>query len=761
MAKPKSKDLRLTAAQKKELTSLFGEVDQHADKLARQLAAVLSTTAAADKSRSAATSAAGWDPDAVVKRALAASELHQDQDSTPSAFRVGLRKLWHHNFDHDRASSPAWPWLIAGSLFAAACLAWLVGIAGVTGLLGGPIGYAATVGGLLTLFGGVIAGIGPARRKLLGWLPAGWTAWLIGAVVDGLVWLGLVAGEGMTALRFCWWLVSTVAFGARWWSYVRAPYPSGPSEPRPVDDATAAARVLERFYKYLACPNGPLAGAELVGLHAYQHGLRGVLQLVPGKQSLATVMQAKPKISTALDYYDDEIVIEHNRTRKDAKPSELDIQIVTKSPIKNTIYFDVPVYCDGKILLGPYADGIGQAQYTLYSPGGIRSGYILGSTSSGKSRLIETIALTAMVETPTVLIYLDGQEGASSHLLWDHALWRGGPEQAREIQASLLKIIRARQRYNRYRKWTGFRPAPDWPGIFVIVDECQDIFTINPLLWAKIARTGRKVGAAILAASQVTTLDAFGGSDALRSSLVAGNAIAMRTASDVQSQIFPGLKVDLTELPGHLPGYAYTTSQDGSTRTAPFRGRKLLYTDDLADLAKPPADVRTAEDWFANLPAQQLDPISEKAAGPAFANRHQVAADEDAELERMFADITNLDDLLAAIDADDAATNTGSESPAEVHDVVTGPGGAPAVVFPEFIPVSHTTGRPAAPAGLTTAQEAAFDAITGGAATPSEVGNAIAASKQRAHTLLTQLVDKGHLTTDGRGRYHLALTANR
>jgi hypothetical protein len=672
----------------------------------------------------------GTDPDAVTAEALAAVDR-------PGPLRSGLKSVRHRN---KRALRP---WLIAAGVFAGTMIAWLLGLGMDASTL---VGVAAPVLGLLAAGGAAAL----YRGKLAAWLPQGWLPWLIGAVVDAAVWIGIVAADGLTLLRFAWWLISTVLFGLRWWSQVRLAYPDGPRQAPALDDPTAAARLIEKFTSRLACKGGPLEGARLTAVEPYQHGLTGIIELVGGKQSLATVMSVKPRISTALGYYDDDIVIEHNRARL---PSQLDIQVVTRSPIKENVYFDLPVYRDGKILLGPYADGKGGAVFVLYTDDSMESGYILGSKGSGKSRVIETIALTALDQTPTVVVYLDGQDGASSPLLWEHALWRGGPKEAATILASLLRIKNYRQKYNRYHRRTGFAPTPEMPGILVIVDECHEIFGKGQRRWAKLCREGRKVGIAILAASQVTTLDAFGGAgdhgDVIRSSLVSSNGIALRTLSKVQSAIFPGLSVDLTALP-KIPGYGYTIaeSDEGALRTAPFRGRFLVYERQAATLDLP-TGVRTAESWFVGLPAQKLDPRSAAAAGAPFANRHAHAEAERAELERMFDGNVDFDQFLADLDDDEDldAQPVGREIPADEL------GGARVVSFRKFIPAPVPNPRQAA--DLTEAQTTVYAAVAAGHTSPTAIAEAVGVSRQAIHKHLDKLIAGGHLTND-RGTYTTA-----
>lgn len=369
---------------------------------------------------------------------------------------------------------------------------------------------------------------------------------------------------------------------------------------------------------------------------------------------------------------------------------------------------------------------------------------MLGSKGSGKSRVLEIVALTAMACSPTVVFYVDGQNGASSPLLWENALWHAGPDDAPQMLRSLLAIKDYRQLYNRKHKLTGFTPGPELPGVLVIVDECHKIFTDQTSAqWADLAREGRKLGIGVLAASQVTTLDAFGGgahADALRSSLVSSNGIALRTASKVQSSVFPGLSVDLMSLP-KLPGFGYTVDDgDDQHRTAPFRNRWLIGDKQAAHRDQPlPDGVHTAEAWFAHVAAnQQLDDASAHAAGRAFADRHAKAVREHAELDALFAHATG--------------TASGSERSAAAGPVL--------VPFPRLDHLSSfkpaqpdPPRRRRPPDGLTDAQYRVWDTINCGVTSTSEIASVLGISDRRVRVLVAELESAGHVVKTGRSHY--------
>ncbi|MQA63913.1 MAG: hypothetical protein GEU86_21160 [Actinophytocola sp.] len=673
------------------------------------------------------------------------------RDSDRLTVGEGLRSLAHRN------QRQLYPWLVmllvAASGYAAALVGWAAGHDFLVGWIATGLSATAVTSVVITV----------AVRKTHPY----WAGWLTVCAVNAVAWISVTAFHGFDYSHLVWLYGSTCLLGLRWWRHVRHPHPTGPAgtDREPV----AGARLMEDWASNAGCPGGPVAGARLANVTPYKHGFTGEVQLVRGKQSLSDIQTVLPRLSTALDVAQEHLIVE---AHPDGPPSRLRIQVVTKSPVSTAVYFDQPVYRDGRILLGPYADGIGEATFVLYTDDSMESGYVLGSKGSGKSRVLETVALTAIACTPTVVFYIDGQNGASSPLLWEHALWHAGPDDAPQMLRSLLSIKDYRQLYNRKHKLTGFTPGPELPGILVIVDECHKIFTEQTSArWADLAREGRKLGMGILGASQVTTLDAFGGgqhADALRSSLVSSNGIALRTASKVQSSVFPGLSVDLMALP-KLPGFGYTVDDgDDQHRTAPFRNRWLIGDRQAAQLDEPlPDGVFTAEAWFDHVARnQQLDQRSAHAAGRAFADRYARAEREQAELDALFAE----DPTASAVGRTDGAC----------PDIVrgnAGESGAVVVPFPQlpelapFEPSSSAddanedrdepAGRVPAPSGLTDAQYRVWDALNCGLGGTSEVAEALGISDRRVRVLVAELDSAGHVARTGRGQYVTTVAEDR
>jgi DNA-binding CsgD family transcriptional regulator len=727
--------------------------DQAAQQLAKNLAHVVVNAMVAAAARTA--SSAGEPGTAVAVREKTAPATSSGESvENRMGVRSGLRSAAHRN------RKALYPWGLAAGLCAGGHLAWLIGWGNDAT---GPVTAVVAAAAVIAV---VVAAVRPRRRRCR--LPADWAPWAALAALNGLAWLILTVAYGPSYGRLVWLAVATAVFGLRWWAHVRRPYPTSGRDPREPLDRPAPAVVVEpaitrselvdRWNKYLSRPGSPLAGSTVDDdVRAIEHGLVATIRLVPGKQSLQTVRQALPLISTALDSYPEDTIIERHPS---GPPSMLQLTVVTTPAVTAPVLFDRPVYDNGKLLLGPYRDGVGNAQISLYSPNSMETGFVLGSRGSGKSRLLEKFALSAMAQGNTVVVYLDGQNGASSPLLWEYALWSGGPAEVPYIMQGLSGFMAYRQLYLRYHRLPGLTPSRELPGILVIVDECHRIWDRTTVeWWANASREWRKLLGGIFASTQVATLkEAFGGSDALRSNLCAGNGIALRTMSDVQQQVFPGLNAKLSELPkggGH--GYTVDEGDTGKARTAPFRDQWLIGQSDINEgIITPPPGIQTAEAWFAEVSGyQQLDPRTAAAGGDAFTGRLARADHDRAELEKMFTGGVLVDFApppSMATPAPQANTAGGADAQVIQFPRFTAPT-ATATLERPATPAAAVDQGPRKPEQLTAAQARVWDVIAAGKGRPAEIAAILNISTAAVHKHLTQMLTDGHIRRAEHGNY--------
>lgn len=375
----------------------------------------------------------------------------------------------------------------------------------------------------------------------------------------------------------------------------------------------------------------------------------------------------------------------------------------------------------GDIALGPYADGAGDALYHLYASGGMWSGVLIGGTGIGKSRIIESISIGAMASGRTVVWFIDPQGGASSPALAEHADWYVDESGAVDMLGAAQRIGFARARENVYEGWIGFTPSPERPGLLIVVDECHKIFTPEiARRWDGVARELRKVGVALLAASQSPGLDTFGGIDSLRSSIMAGNVIAMRTVSNTAGQIMAGLQVDPKTLPS-IKGYGWFQDTDPAGRSAPFRNR----------LAVDPGA------WMTAQPTTTLDTLAATAAGEVYQRR---AENAETEREQLRSYIESLRAGLSAT-TPDRQPEAAPERP-RLRVVEDTKLDLPAALRP-------------APDGLSEAERAICSALADGAETPKDLAEATGYTERHVSNLLKPLINRGIAVRAGHGRYAL------
>jgi|GEM_PF-2544009 len=487
--------------------------------------------------------------------------------------------------------------------------AGLVGLAQVVHALAAQAhaaGVAAVVTGLACAAAGAAGHVLLRRREHLlaewtlwsGLLTAAMSLWMVSAVISGFTWGSLAVA-----------LAGDYAFGARWWAANRHPEavePEAEPEPEvaPVEvDESLLALYPRRWADYLGGTGCILAGSQLVSGEPFKHGIEYILRLHPGKHDLDMVRANMSKIASGLGHPQTKLTVDPY----EENPALARFRVVTHSPVAADVYFHGPQYDDGQIVLGPYIDGLGDAVWRLYTDNSIWGGLIVGGTGSGKSRLIDVIALTALYTGYTYVIHVDGQDGMSCPQLWEHAQERYGADDAEYALRRLIAMQQYRQR-NRHGGGHGFNPAPEYPGILVIVDEAHVVVTKeNAEKWAKLAREARKVGIAVIMADQDGSLETFKKS-VLRGSLRAGNAVGLRTDERSQGQILAHGQFNLHDLPA-IPGYGHTLGE--VARHAPFKNRWVPTREDAAKReakGKPlPQGLRLVEDWYEQAPKIALD----------------------------------------------------------------------------------------------------------------------------------------------------------
>lgn len=247
-------------------------------------------------------------------------------------------------------------------------------------------------------------------------------------------------------------------------------------------------------------------------------------------------------------------------------------------------------------------------------------GYVVGDTGAGKSCTVEGLAIKLMRTGRVVVFYLDPvKDGASSVGLFKHAKWAIGndPERIDRMLTGIETFVDIRFAENMVELETaGFTATPERPGVMLIVDESHKVNEIYGERMAELSRKGRAAGFAIIDASQIYGLDAFGGNDVLRQSLTGANTVAHRVGRN-QASLINGLPISPADLP-NIPGYGVVLATDPAyNRTAPFRSE---YADEKVRIAM-------LEEAAAMMP--EIDALGiaalDNLTDNAYTNRHREA----------------------------------------------------------------------------------------------------------------------------------------
>ncbi|MFI6228650.1 hypothetical protein ACIBCR_15215 [Micromonospora echinospora] len=559
------------------------------------------------------------------------------------------------------------------------------------------------------------------------------------------VWLTGVAGTGLTLGAVG--LLMAIGYGLHlhWWRIHPLPLAAGR-----IHEPVRTSGYAELWAENVGATDGCLPGTSLSGEEHIKAGVRYVLKLRPGKQTLEMVHERISKIRGGLTLQrDQDLVIEPHPTLPEP---HLLVTVVTKSPIRESVIHPGASAFNpetGRVALGPFVDGEGTAWWKAYTDNRLWGGFVQGGTGSGKSRLVESVVLSlaASATHPTVIFYGDGQGGASSPLLMKHAdVQARTHDQILAMLEGVLLVVLLRQDENTVNEWEGFTPTPQRPGVLVVIDECHKPLSKleNPEGWeriqyllATIAREGGKVGVAPVLASQQTTLDVFGGagtnnSEAIRTNILAGNGVMLRSKDPNAKTIF-GVDVNPKKFPP-LAGYGLLVDSDPEARSAPFRG--YYVTDRLRDI------------WPGQIEWRSLDSAAASAWGRDYQRRHEIAKEAVEAVRRR----------LAARQA-----GTFDDTPRPAQATRSGGGGAALTApagggFPSWKSMFAAAERQTQPAKkpLHDGHRKVLAAIRAGHTSPKAIREAAGYSERQVHNLLGELVKVyGLVDSADHGQYAL------
>jgi hypothetical protein len=619
-----------------------------------------------------------------------------------------------------------YPWYFALAVFTLAEVLWLVSALSTTSA---AVWTATLLAIPLGIVGWTIGRNAGAWRRRVWASSSAANAWLIWAAsMDP-------TEQHSHTLGLLVLMLVTMGLAAGWWKANRIPHPLAPSAPEPEEAKQFKGPLHQRWTRFVAASRGPLPESYLTQPDISNGKQRYTVQLVPGQQTQTLALSSLDRISSGLNVPIKNLVLEPHPNEL---PTQMRLTYVEKSPIDQVVLYAGPKLDKGIIQIGPYGDNEGLAGWRYWTPGEVPmggswwGGAIIAGMGSGKSRLMELLAIGTVSTGHAVAWFIDPQGGASSPSLARAADWYVDLDGAEKMLTALEQICEWRSKENNAEEWIGFDPSPERPGINVYIDEAHEVFAQNTDRWTTLARKARKVGIALIVLSQYPGLTTFGGSEPLRAAVMAGNCVAMRTESRQNGQLLPGLEVDPLTLPA-IPGFGYTVRRGNDFgRTAPFR----------AEYVKVPGD------WLAKFPSPELDPVSANAAGPNYTNRR---SDMDSAMALVRAQVEAMKngDLSAAAGlvgamATAAKVATGSANALELPPPPVLTLVKPAAAAPMPAPPAPANGR-----------EAILAILANGEARTKELIDGTGLSETRVRKLLGELGEAEKVSKVGHGVYRL------
>lgn len=668
------------------------------------------------------------------------------------------------------------PWLISVP-YAVTGEAWWVASEATSHPVGIAAAAAATAAG---------ASILAWRKKLAKRTPGKFRAKLqasLGLLCGWSALMPLIDGQSQAGMWLA--LMTGISYmGISWWREKEHPLPVTTNQAAETTEKAAtsviddgpdwpfAKQVVSDWVEFVTGMN-TLPGSTLSILKPIEYGWQFQLDLARGKQRLEQVRAAKPDIAAALDVDVKDLSIDQD-TRSGAAKTTLVLTVITED-IRND--YDGPrIVRDGGdvfIEIGPYEDGVGAERFHVLSDqlsdediaagrrpvGSMNGGFVLGTKGSGKSRLIELIAV-GLRALGVEIWYLDPQGGKSSPALMAEADWalagmhgtKGTYSNISDLRDALSAACEVREAEGGDSE-QGFQHTRERPAIMVIIDECHAVFQAeDPVTeesfgeqFAELDRIMRKNGAGLLGASQAITQDTFGrGNKAavLRDGMCAVNVFTMAYGGK-NLKLVPGFE---DQPCGSLPlnqGLGYNIKGE-----RPHTRWQARYTPDF-------------QPWLAAYPHATLDQRVQKRIGPTYLNRFEQAADNKA------ARMSWLDELDASEDGSKLPRLGSKKASASSANPKKDPGKDAAAVsslvspsqrrqqaVPDTTEQSTATTATVDAATLTSAEQGALDVIAAEPGhTPTSLAQALNVSRQAAGKHMRSLAAKGYVSQDDAGSY--------
>lgn len=580
---------------------------------------------------------------AAARQIVAAS----DSQSTAVALRPPAQVLrrntphqaaieqWRSDIITNRAARRV-PYLATAATAAAGYAGWgAVELATLGAGTGGEILAATGIGltsitattGLRALFRARI----PDRWRRQSWLTAiGTASWVTtAAAVSPTNW-------AMTAL-----LAGGAAAGwAGWMRAHEVPVPDNDQAQLPAaeeHDDNFGDTLARRWAENIAGRGGVIPGAMLTDRVDLARAIRWTVQTRPGSAAFNELFPKSGRIAAGLRIPAKNLLLEPS----DRDESWATLTVIVKDLLSGGISYTGARYDNGRIPLGPFADGEGEMEYIAFDEVGCRNGLVTGEPGSGKSACLEAIGLGLKKSGVWTLWFGDGDpEGGSSPVLNEISNWaEAGPQQVlaqlEAIEAaldirSLLKSTLTEGHDGTpipitdpatQRPVRKLVPSLATPGLQWIIDELHRL-TSDPWLiqqgfvprLERVVRIGRKYGVVVLTGTQSLLAPDYGNSTTLRGYLAARNVLAFRNQNRSETAVVSGLSIAPSTLPAG-GGYCFATTAGRLSM-----GR-VAWANDLGEYA---ADLPTTDlDADTELATAEFRPAVPRDPSAVFAEQAQ------------------------------------------------------------------------------------------------------------------------------------------
>jgi hypothetical protein len=410
--------------------------------------------------------------------------------------------------------------------------------------------------------------------------------WSDAAAFLTLAWLPALAIAGFGAPAPALLIPCLAAAAGTWWKHYRFP-PKEEAQPDPEPDTTSDQAVWARIAskrRWSAWLTNPQV---IPGGMKYEIAMDGV------ETHIGNIMGEPRAIAAAFGKPQTEAYVEPHPTGIESRGVFTRLKSGTLEKI--TDWDGRGISEDGFAVIGRFADSQPARIRFWVRRDGTRHGLIAGASGAGKSVLLDLIVRQAINSpVPVVPVILDPQNGQSLPQWRDKVLYAAGVEECIAMLAGLHNAMMNRSRALADMTWTDEagnlnRGLPFFdagitglPAVLIIIDEAPVMFggggnsklaAQAVRLAAEIGKLGRKTGVSLWPVAQVPSLAELG-DQVVRSMLVGGNVVCLRTGDRVSSGML-GLHADPSVLPKFFPdgeptgGLGYVVGPDN--RQAPFR----------------------------------------------------------------------------------------------------------------------------------------------------------------------------------------------